>query len=301
MYTTLATPPTRTHDLLPLEEAFIASYTTPSQHFQQSPYSEHPDALPPHPQARYASPYGAYGTDSQLTECRDDPVCPPAGASPKKSALRLTGDNAPLSRSFARAADPFAAGGRTITWTPPFSENWEWAADRICAADLGGQFVLEPRTCFSSILSFDFQFLTPLSLVLHPLFILRLSSVRSSIPATLHFALFFGIAGPPALTPGAEVDAQPPTSDADLLFSEARGNGVQLQSMRQANTGAHRRRRALRGAVTPSGFSRRPRASVSYAHTCSCPVRVSVERSIERVFCWHFSWAHVAYGTFNLN
>ncbi|KAJ7702827.1 hypothetical protein B0H17DRAFT_1237504 [Mycena rosella] len=341
----------------------MASYATPSQHFQQSPYSDHPDALPPHPQAPYASPYGAYGTDSQLTEYRDDPVYPPAGASPNKSALRLTGDNVPLARSLVPGA---ASGGRTKTWTPPFNESWEWAADRICAADLGGQFVLELRTCFSSILSFDFQFLPPLSLVLHPLFILRLSSVRSSIRApsfllsssslipfhlsfyALHFALFLGIAGPPgpplpaaalvadasterrshivflpggawrrergnaggvaspfihsavrgASVPGTEVDAQPPSSDADLLFSEARGNGAQLQvRCRGDRTGLLQAIRVLvnaaseyggaseaagaAGAVPLSGFSRRPRASASYARAFRCPVRVSVERSVD--------------------
>ncbi|KAJ7639881.1 hypothetical protein B0H17DRAFT_1149170 [Mycena rosella] len=87
------------------DNPFMAPYATPSQHSQQSLYSDHP-------QAPYASPYGAYTTDSQLTEYRDDPVYPPA--SPNNSAHLLptgaSAENAAPSRSYGASYVPGARG-----------------------------------------------------------------------------------------------------------------------------------------------------------------------------------------------
>ncbi|KAJ7639884.1 hypothetical protein B0H17DRAFT_1339406 [Mycena rosella] len=93
---------------------FMAPYATPSQHSQgYSPYSDQPAALPA-PQHPYGGG-GAYGTDSQLGDAyRDDPVYPPAGASPNNSALLLpagtSAENAALSRSYGASYVPGARG-----------------------------------------------------------------------------------------------------------------------------------------------------------------------------------------------
>ncbi|KAJ7634038.1 hypothetical protein B0H17DRAFT_1187512 [Mycena rosella] len=143
-------------------DPFMASYATPSQHSQQSLYSDHPDALPPphrrptpHRTARTARTCSSPSTAAipsirpQAPRPTNPRSCSQAttrrcrGASSPARAAPPPHGQAALHR--ACAADPFAPGGRTKTWTPPFNESWEWAADRTCAADLGGQFVLEPQ------------------------------------------------------------------------------------------------------------------------------------------------------------
>ncbi|KAJ7611477.1 hypothetical protein B0H17DRAFT_1221120, partial [Mycena rosella] len=73
-----------------------------------------PPAALPAPQHPYGGG-GAYGTDSQLGDAyRDDPVYPPAGASPNNSALLLpagtSAENAALSRSYGASYVPGARG-----------------------------------------------------------------------------------------------------------------------------------------------------------------------------------------------
>ncbi|KAJ7694546.1 hypothetical protein B0H17DRAFT_1131854 [Mycena rosella] len=273
-------------------DPFTASYATPSQQSQQSPYPDHPATLPPHPQA----PYGAYTTDSQLTEYRNDPVKPAR----RRLVQQLRAPAHGRQRAAVTELRPWHAWSRTSGATsrsrrgPLRGGRAHKKMDAIVQRELGvGR---RQDMCSGFGRAVRAQAALPSRRRVE-------KGARAHGRRSLPFHSFC-----PSV-PSTKVDAQPPSSDTDLLFSEARGNGAQLQARcRGDRTGRPQAIRVLVNTASEYGAASEaagaaggcnslrllsPAAGVGFV--CA-RTRVSVERRVERAFCWRLSWAHVAYG-----